>query len=396
MMRQVDTVRDLLGQLGLLHGDVELFPAHGKPLRLPLGPGSYLVGEDGFPIEHPGDALQAIHEFHLRHSGMYPTLPEVIAALERHVQEGRRFETSVPRSGPAVEIRPGNDSPEWDAETLYNHGLQGPHTRNDAVMLVARWIWGNNPGTSPEECGRLTANWLSEKHNGFSDLVDNDPNEAWNQAYRTGVAWGRKCKSPSGWMANTSPGEAALLHEGDLLWILAVVEPPPPEVAYASTKYRKALEFFVDLLGFVKWQVGRTGDLHAKEHPRVDVPRDRWLAMKGCSKNREDGPSYYRARQAMLRDLGLLTPRPDLPTRGQSKSFIVRYAFATDGPPLADPHAYILDLAAHYQPPAPLPPYLLASRKITGTHLYREGAAESGSSEILRQLMGGGGGGGGR
>ena len=303
--------------------EVDVLPKIHYVVRLPLGPGSNILDPWSLDIleDDTGAALDLIHEWY--QSITPPTIDEIFVHLETQVGKPAQAPPKTARAGRRRRT-PGNidyaECRQWEAD-----GLPGPDTRYEITLKMIRFFDLTLSPTTQDSLGDITWDWLRFGHNGYSDLVNNDQ--------RVAEQWVRS--AVSSYWSNIRPNIATntiygALMDQDIPAILDLVAQRPQIYSDCQTAWNDS-QFLFGFLGFVKGQVSlqEKGDLGAMVH-EVDVPREAWSRFPATNKNAETA-HYYRNRQAMLRELGMLKTVGVAVGDRQSKSFRVAFTFSGDG-----------------------------------------------------------------
>ncbi len=143
-------LNDIMGPFAKSQG-VEAYPSAKKAFRLPFGPTQMILNEGGEWIDQWQKKLywfEKLNEYDL---------------------------CNVPYSTPDLDLQyprsKGTVSDYQEGKYLYEHGLQGPSSREQGQFHVLYYLWRKN--VPLETAIETTREWISKKHNGFSKTIFN-------------------------------------------------------------------------------------------------------------------------------------------------------------------------------------------------------------------------------
>ena len=362
-----NSVVNHLRRIGLDERDVEVWPQESHPLRLPMGPDSYLVTDDGERIEEFRDVVAYLRTFNLTYRPDYPTPAEIVERLssipptrfswkveaverERELDEKWARPRTPKRHGRATSSSPTGGYSE--GQEAYETGLTGPGETNRKTLLAAGYIlWKDQPG-SAEELEELLWEWFVNNENGQSNIMKRGIPAARNQIRHVAQnLWGKFERGvytvddppPRGRTSRSEwTGEVTVYLLVDDAQRLVQMFPPPVRPSYrGDLAWKSATSFALEFARDVKFRVLRNGgDIRAPEH-EVEIPSDTIKAMPGAGSDLTK-PRGYTNRLDQLRDAGLLVGQSGYEIGDHCRSYRFRFTYAADGDPV-EGHATFLD-----------------------------------------------------
>lgn len=341
-------------RLGLTEG-IEIWPKGNTPLRLPMGPGSYLILPDGQRVESFADVVAWLREFDRMNNAIYPSPCDILAYLQRlprsawpweaEPQVAAETQLTTPASSANQTHRPGKTQGSNQRRTsLPEHlsdGLTGPGMTNETLMAVARHMLETYRPTSAEELASLIFQWFMTHHNGHARIL-NEHGEDTAHSWIRSVAQNLFDKWQSGnYVIRENSGRgrrdnpAAELREADVRSAIEIIPSPQPgSPRRVIQNYRGALLFFLDLLRCCKGKLLAGGeDITTLVHEvQLPVQTIKGLAGAGVDKARR---TYYIKRLALLEQSGVIVSTSE-PSRGKCIRYTLNFSYALDGPVVDD------------------------------------------------------------
>jgi len=355
----IPLIEEELKRIGFRRGDFELFPKPFLPLRMPFGPGSYILDDAGFPVEEPGEAVKCFANRYLEIVNNEPVLTSLFEILQHlktvPAREMPWHEKRKSKGRTAQDMKPTVEKQtneiEVDIRRILDDGLWEEDTRVEATLQVIRHFHGLHPDEDAEQLSERVWEWLSAKHNGFSTLMNTSPTRARKWVMTSCKDWIKKAGSTSS-HRRTVPFIDRNLTVGDLKRILEIAGPSPiPATTKNMVSHEALLRFLVDFFGYVKGRlVTKRANLsdanHVLEIPIVSLKRMKGTSKKYLKEKDETGRSkkaknHYEVRVQFLKDKGILTVTRTLYLTGECREYRIDFAFDTGSEPVPDIQAFL-------------------------------------------------------
>lgn len=144
-----NTLRDLVGDL------CEVYPQRRRKFRLPFGRDQFIIS----PSQQVLDQMDWIKSFYWLNK-LDPLPLESLQGQEPLALDVPPLAIDNPRNWPTAH----------QSLELYEHGLQGPHSRHQGQWAVALLLFRRN--WLPHEAISELKRWIRTRHNGFSEEVN--------------------------------------------------------------------------------------------------------------------------------------------------------------------------------------------------------------------------------